>query len=190
MLSLHRIESPRTVALYAIIAISLLLFTGCIRTNVYQQIEYHNYQDAKSADGCRIAEEGNSCLPVNGRVLGEIIPGSNIDLYKLDNLNFTYTLEYIRFHRPVQRAVVNTTKGFRFNCLTDGKYAAVIPTTSFIRTVGSPLPYEFEKDDFSLHIVSQGGDYQYAVGKFEIFRKSATIPKALPALGNYRLICI
>ncbi len=68
-----------------------------------------------------------------------------------------------------------------------GKYVFVIETSSFERSVGSPLPYEFDCQNFSLEIAFQGGDSQYAVGAFSI--KNSTFEFLVIELKNNSNLC-
>ena len=53
-------------------------------------------------------------------------------------------------------------------CIPPGRYAFVNPTSSYYGSVGSPLPYEWTRDNFTLKIAFQGGDPSYSVGAFSI----------------------
>jgi hypothetical protein len=44
----------------------------------------------------------------------------------------------------------------------------MVPATSYNRSVGAPLPEEFESHNYSLRVAFQGGDYQFWVGAFSI----------------------
>jgi len=103
-----------------------------------------------------------------GIVLGDITSDSKVSLYETSSLNFTIVMSEIRTAQPVSWEIVNESGGFRFNYLSHGTYAFVIPTSSYKRSVGSPLPYEFDCRNFSLRIAFQGGDPRYAVGAFSI----------------------
>jgi len=110
----------------------------------------------------------SACIDVEGIVLGDITSNSKVSLYKTSSLNFTIVMSKIRTAQPVSWEIVNESGGFRFNCLSHGTYAFVIPTSSYKSSVGSPLPYEFDCRNFCLRIAFQGGDPRYAVGAFSI----------------------
>ncbi|PKN62587.1 MAG: hypothetical protein CVU57_23335 [Deltaproteobacteria bacterium HGW-Deltaproteobacteria-15] len=102
-------------------------------------------------------------------MLGDIIPGSNVSLYRVSNTDLDVILREIRTTEPVAREVVNATQGFTFPCVYPGIYAFVIPSSSYKGSRGSPLPYKFDCRNLSLDIAFQGGDSFYAVGAFSIF---------------------
>jgi len=103
-----------------------------------------------------------------GIVLGDITSNLKVSLYRTSSLNFTILMSKIRTAQPVSWEIVNESGGFRFNCLSHGTYAFVIGTSSYKRSVGSPLPYEFDCQNFCLRIALQVGDPGYAVGAFSI----------------------
>jgi hypothetical protein len=114
----------------------------------------------------------SACIDVDGRVLGDIIPGSTVSLFRTSSVNYSTVMNTIREALPVKRTTVNESAGFKFNCLDFGKYAFVIPASSYNMSVGFPLPYEFDCPNISLEIAFQGGDSQYAVGAFSLINVS------------------
>jgi hypothetical protein len=81
----------------------------------------------------------------------------------------------IKDGQAIMQECVNAIKAFKFNCLYPGKYASVIPTTSYNGFAGVPLPYEFDCANFSIRIAFQGRDSRYMVGKFSIEKTIAVI---------------
>ena len=110
----------------------------------------------------------SACIDVDGTVLGNPMPDSNVSLYETSSLNFSIIMSEIRTNRPVKWGLVNETKEFSFKCLSTGNYTFVIPVSSYDGAVGSPLSYEFNCKNLSLEIAFQGGDYKYSVGAFSI----------------------
>ena len=110
------------------------------------------------------------CIDVAGIVLGSIKPGSKVYLYNTSSLNFSVVMAEIRNSQVIMQACVNATNGFKFGCLYPGKYALVIPTTSYYWSKGAPLPYEFDCTNVSVRIAFQGGDSEYMVGAFSIIQ--------------------
>lgn len=110
----------------------------------------------------------SACIKVEGTVPGDIIPGSIVFLFETSSVNFSVVMNEIRTTQPVSQGTVNESSGFSFACLSPGKYAFVIPSSSYDGAIGFPLPYEFDCKNLSLVIAFQGGDYQYAVGAFSI----------------------
>jgi hypothetical protein len=148
------------------IVISMILFcTGC-----------HQHSQSVS-QACRSIAPANgptsSCIDVEGKVLGGINPCSKVYLYKTSSLNYDVVMAEIKDNQSVMQECVNATKDFRFNCLYPGKYAFVIPTTSYNGSVGAPLPYEFDCENVSIRIAFQGGDSTYMVGAFTIEKPRA-----------------
>jgi hypothetical protein len=158
------ILNVENVLVFAIIA-SVLLFHSNVKSP-----ETRNFESQPSAPA-NISL--NTCIDVEGRVLGDIIPYSTVSLNEISNFNLSDVLTTIRSSQPVKGEHVNTTGGFKFSCLSSGKFAFVIPTTSYNGSVGSPLPYEFDCKNFSLRIAFQGGNSQYAIGAFWIKNASA-----------------
>jgi hypothetical protein len=152
-------------ALIFVIIASVLLFHSCVKPP-----ETNSYESQSTAPTNISSGE---CIDVEGKVLGGIIPYSTISLHEISYFNLSDVLTTIRANQPVKREYVNTTGGFKFSCLSSGKFAFVIPTTAYNGSIGSPLPYEFDCRNFSLRIAFQGGDSQYAIGAFWIKNASA-----------------
>ena len=108
------------------------------------------------------------CANVTGTVLGEPYPDTVVELHRTENVNYSTVMQAARNGTPVAKTKVNRTKSFEFSCLDYGQYATVIPAASYNYSVGSPLPYEFDCQNYSLRIAFQGGDPTYSVGAFEI----------------------
>jgi hypothetical protein len=108
----------------------------------------------------------SACIDIKGEVLGDIIPNSSIYLYEISGTELMVVLREIRTGSPLKTGIVNESAGFKFGCVSPGKYVATIPTTSYNGSVGAPLPYEFDCNNLSLRIAFQGGDYHHAVGAF------------------------
>jgi hypothetical protein len=147
-------------ALIFVIIASVLLFHSCVKPP-----ETNSYENQSTAP---TNISSGACIDVEGKVLGGIIPYSTISFHEISNFNLSDVLTTIRANQPVKREHVNTTGGFKFSCLSSGKFAFVIPTTSYNGSIGSPLPYEFDCKNFSLRIAFQGGNSQYAIGAFWI----------------------
>ena len=109
-----------------------------------------------------------ACIEVEGTVPGDIIPGSIVFLFETSSVNYSIVMNEIMTTQPVSRGTVNESNGFSFACLSPGKYAFVIPSSSYDGAIGFPLPYEFDCENLSLVIAFQGGDCQYAAGAFSI----------------------
>jgi hypothetical protein len=109
-----------------------------------------------------------ACIPVEGRVFGDVKPYSIVYVYRTRSLHYDDVMSSPRKPWPISWALVNESGNFVFPCLTPGNYVFVIETSSFDRTIGPPLPFEFEGRDVSLKIGFQGWDGQHAVGAFSI----------------------
>jgi hypothetical protein len=109
-----------------------------------------------------------ACIPVYGRVLGDVMPWSKVNLYQVSSTEFEIVMQEKRSRKPIESAVVNAKNRFRFRCLFPGDYAFVIPVSSYDGSVGAPLPEKFECGGLHVDIAFQGGDWQYAVGAFTI----------------------
>ena len=156
-------EIKRIVFISIIMAISLC--QGC--ANPSQTLPYDVKKTAPSNGSV------SACIPVEGRVLGDVQPYSVVYVYETQSLHYYDVMSSARKPWPISWALVNESAGFDFPCLIPGKYVFVIKTSSFGRSVGSPLPYEFDCQNISLEIAFQGGDSQYAVGAFSIKNSSA-----------------
>jgi hypothetical protein len=115
----------------------------------------------------------SACIDLKGSVLGDLLPNSTVSLHEISNVDSSIVMHEIRTGRPSQWTLVNESKEFQFHCLSYGKYAFVIPMSSYNGFVGLPLPYESDCRNFSLNVAFQGGDSQYAVGVFSIENYSA-----------------
>ena len=80
----------------------------------------------------------SACIDVYGSVLGDIIPGSRVNLYQVSSTEFSVVMEEIRTQRPIEWSIVDERKGFGFMCLSQGDYAFVIPVSSYNWSVGAP----------------------------------------------------
>jgi hypothetical protein len=152
------------ILIFVIIA-SVLLFHSCVKPPETSSYDSQSTAPANISSG--------TCIDVGGKVLGDIIPYSAVSLNEISNFNLSDVLATIRSSQPVEREYVNATGSFKFSCLSSGKFAFVIPTTSYNGSIGSPLPYEFDCKNFSLRIAFQGGGSQYAIGAFWIKNASA-----------------
>jgi hypothetical protein len=152
------------VLIFVIIA-SALLFHSCVKPPETSSYESQSTAPANISSG--------ACIDVEDKVLGDIISYSAVSLNEISNFNLSDVLATIRSSQPVKREYVNTTGGFKFSCLSSGKFVLVLPTTSYNGSIGSPLPYEFDCKNFSLRIAFQGGNSQYAIGAFSIKNASA-----------------
>lgn len=122
-------------------------------------------------------ETGFVCMDIQGHVLGDINPGSEVFLFKLQKQDYDTVMNTVRMSTPVQTGIVNGTAGFNFTCLSYGQYVAAIPSTSYRNSsVGSPLVYEFRNESVSIDIVFQGGDHEYLVGAFSINKTHQALP--------------
>ncbi len=152
------------IAILPIAICMILLCTGC-----------HQPQQS-ICQACRSiapASGSNSvCIDVEGKVLGGIKPCSKVYLYQISSLNYSVVMAKIRDNQSVMQECVNATKAFKFSCLYPGRYALVIPATSYNGSKGAPLPYEFDCANVSIRIAFQGGDSKYKVGAFSIIQPS------------------
>ena len=57
------------------------------------------------------------CIDVDGKVFGDIIHGSRINLYQTSSTEYDDVMEEIRTEIPIRVGRVNESKGFKFNCL-------------------------------------------------------------------------
>jgi hypothetical protein len=51
----------------------------------------------------------------------------------------------------------------------------MIPTSSYNRSVGYPLPDETCTENLSIKVAFQGGNYLYAVGVFAVLRREKNL---------------
>ena len=112
--------------------------------------------------------KSGACIDVHGRVLGDIIAGSEVSLFAVSNTQSSLVMQEIRTREVIGRASVNVSKRFEFDCLSPGSYAFVIPVSSYNGSAGAPLPDEVECGSLFIDIAFQGGDWKYAVGAFSI----------------------
>ena len=154
----HRLNI--SIALFLLFIVIILFCSGCIKQPGQSRLYTKNKAPSVLFSG--------ACIDVEGKVLGDIIPDSKVFLYETNSLNYSNIMNHIKTTQPIRSCIVNQSKGFNFNCLYPGKYAFVIHSSSYDGAVGSPLPYEFDCNNFSLRIVFQGGNYHHAVGAFSI----------------------
>ena len=147
-------------SLFFIFLTTILLTHGCVNSS-------GPVSDKKNKTAPSNGYTGG-CIPVEGRVLGDVKPYSIVYVYETRSLHYDDVMSSARKPWAISWALVNESGGFDFPCLIPGKYVFVIETSSFGNSVGSPLPYEFDSRNISLEIAFQGGDSQYAVGAFSI----------------------
>ena len=119
-------------------------------------------------------ESASACMDVYGKVLGAVISNSTAYLYITNTVQYDDVMAKVKGDDWAQSTLVNGTKEFMFSCLDFGNYAIMIPTSSYYRSVGYPLPYEICTENLSIEIAFQGGDHQYAVGVFSVHRNNQT----------------
>ena len=144
--------------------LTIFLFYGCVKqtcTDLYPVTQSAPSEDTEGA-----------CIDVYGTVFGDILPHSNVALYRTETLSYTAVMTTVRTQNPLTWVPINETSGFVFRCLSVGNYVAAIPSSSFNQSVGSPLPYEFDCQNFSLSIAFHGGDSEFLVGVFFILDTS------------------
>ena len=112
--------------------------------------------------------ESGACIDVHGRVLGNVLPGSRVNLYQVSSTDFSVVMQQIMSRQPIGSAAVDAQRRFGFECLSPGAYAFMIPASSYNGSVGAPLPDEIECGNLSVEIAFQGGDGQYMVGGFSV----------------------
>ena len=115
----------------------------------------------------RAIECGKS-FNVTARVDGDLLINSTVFLFELPGTDFSTVMERIRNETPIRQTTLNAKKKFEMKCIPSGHYAFVIPTFSYNGFVGSPLPYEWTRENYTLMIAFQGGDPSYSVGAFSI----------------------
>ena len=152
-------------SLFFLFMTTILLTHGCINSTNPVTNEKNKTAPAPGS--------ASACIPVEGRVLGDVHPYSVVYVYETQSLKYNDVMSSARKPYPISWALVNESGEFYFPCLIPGKYVFVIETSSFENSVGSPLPYEFDCQNISLEIAFQGGDPQYAVGAFSIRNPSA-----------------
>ena len=167
-------QTPTKTSLFFLFMTTILLTHGCINSS-------GPIPDVKNKTASLNGYTGG-CIPVEGRVLGDVHPYSVVYVYETQSLKYDDVMNSARKPYPISWALVNESGEFYFPCLIPGKYVFVIETSSFENSVGSPLPYEFDCQNISLEIAFQGGDPQYAVGAFSIINPS-TLNKSLFAEG-------
>ena len=143
---------------------SLIFLTGLF----FFTLSCQNQIERADSDRGPLVTQTGDCVGVQGVVLGNITTGSDVFLYETGSPVYRDVMSKIKEGNPIRSSAVNSTKGFNFSCTYPGYYAFVIPTSSYNRSVGSPLPYEFDCEKFSLRISFQGGNPDYAVGAFWI----------------------
>jgi hypothetical protein len=115
-----------------------------------------------------VNDSASACIDIYGKVLGDVMPNSTAYLYITDTVEYDDVMETVEGNNSAQTTSVNDSKEFMFPCLNYGNFAIMIPTSSYDRSVGYPLPYEVCTENLSIEIAFQGGDYRYAVGVFSI----------------------
>lgn len=108
------------------------------------------------------------CINVTGIAIGDITTDAMVYLFQIKQTDYTYVMQYVRTAKPIANTQVNSTKEFWFPCLGYGKYVFVINASDYNKSIGSPLPYTFDCENFSVDVIFQGGNSEYATGVFEI----------------------
>ena len=103
--------------------------------------------------------------------MGDLIPNSNAFLYAVPSTEYDDVMRTVHHNNASVTFTVNESQGFMIPCVAAGQYAIMIPTSSYNRSVGYPLPDETCTENLSINIAFQGGNYIYAVGVFEVLRR-------------------
>jgi len=122
----------------------------------------------KPLESAPASVESGACIDVHGRVLGDVLPGSRVNLYRVSSTEPAVVMQQIRSRGPIDWTAVDAAKRFGFRCISPGAYAFVVPASSYNGSVGAPLPDQIECGNLSVHIAFQGGDGQYMVGGFSV----------------------
>ena len=148
-----------------------ILFIVLSMTLIFSCSQRHISLSEKNVSTVYEKTDFGFCTTVHGHILGDIIPGSEVFLFELDNRSYPTVMNTVRMNTPVQIGVVNHTAGFNFSCLDIGNYVVSIPAGSYRNeSVGSPMPSEIIGENVSLEIYFQGGDTEYLVGTFGIWQ--------------------
>jgi len=115
-----------------------------------------------------VSVSSGACIDVHGRVLGDVLPGSRVNLYRVSTTDPPLVVQEIRVREPIDWAATDAQKWFRFDCLSPGAYAFVVPASSYNGSVGAPVPDGIEFGNLSVEVAFQGGDGQYMVGGFSV----------------------
>ena len=125
-------------------------------------------QSVKPPVSAPASVSSGACIDVNGRVFGDVLPGSAVHLYQVSSTEPAVVMHQIRSREPIDWAAVDVQKRFRFDCLSPGAYAFMVPASSYNGSVGAPLPDQIECGNLSIEIAFQGGDGQFMVGGFSV----------------------
>jgi len=142
---------------------SLFLFTllwGCDDLNDDKQAVRYNITNDSVDTGY--------CYAVEGNVLGRLNPNSSVNLYRSSRTEFNYIMNYVRENRPDEKVSIHARQEFQIDCLYPGSYILAIPAKYYNKSMGAPLPFEFECPNATLKILYQGGDSSFWVGVFTL----------------------
>ena len=117
----HTMRRSQIEKTFSIILI-LLIQIGCEYGTNNSILENRN-----SVDFISLNNSPRACIDIEGIVLGDILPGSEVFLHRVSNFNFSVVMFEIRNNQPAGKAYVKTSGTFNFTCLS--KY--LIPSIYF-----------------------------------------------------------
>ena len=163
-LGLNKFRFVCTFFTIATIILSLTACTGAPPPDTNKTPITHNTTIKKAPSNI----SDSACIDVHVHVLGDLIPNRTAFLYAVPSTEYDDVMRTVQRNNASVTFTVNQSQGFMIPCLTAGQYAIMIPTSSYNRSVGYPLPDETCTENLSISIAFQGGNYLYAVGVFEV----------------------
>ncbi|MCF8118456.1 MAG: hypothetical protein K9K33_18805 [Desulfarculaceae bacterium] len=117
---------------------------------------------------CPQAATGGPLFNVTGELTAGVEEGSEIFLYPIKDADLDSILAIIRECPPLQQTLIKDSYYFYFDNLPPGRYAPMVPITSFISGQGFPIVDEKQYLNYSLELIYHGGNPRYSLGPFVI----------------------
>ena len=92
---------------------ALMVGQGCLNT--------HEDTPTQTKESAPAGFSAGACVDVEGLVLGDVIPYSNVSLHEVPMLDYSVVMHVIKTTPPTRSSTVNESKGFIFKCLYPGK---------------------------------------------------------------------
>jgi len=117
---------------------------------------------------CPQAATEGPLFNVTGKLTAGVEEGSEIFLYPIKDADLDSILAIIRECPPWRQALIKDSYYFYFDNLPPGRYAPMVPITSFISGQGFPIVDEKQYLNYSLELIYHGGNPRYSLGPFVI----------------------
>ena len=122
---------------------------------------------------CGVLHVSPPFFNISGALTMKARRNASIEFYVVRNTSLGAVMYSIGHCRPIMRGKIVDGEDFAFNSIPAGNYAVVMSAAAFLPGQGFPIVERFERQDYVLDYIFQGGDSYHSVGAFTITRADA-----------------